>query len=274
MKKKRSKPKRRLKFKMPSGFKLISAIAFLIAGILYTGNLFAQNSILKMEMKEYQEKEELTPTTFPTETVEPESELLKVTKKNYKQVTPTLTTIFYTPPPTPLPTQVSRTDNGQVKQQIINDIAQYNAQRQELINQEAQYCNDETEKAKQTYDPQIQALEQQINELKEQKSIVCPYGEFSEACMVGRISTQLDQLDGQIRIILGQINNLQTDRNNIMSLACGGTISFPDVYTYIQPHVSTYYKIQSQGSGYVMYDLSGSVYLKIQPDGSGGYIVY
>ena len=51
MKKKRSKPKRRLKFKMPSGFKLISAIAFLIAGILYTGNLFAQNSILKMEMK-------------------------------------------------------------------------------------------------------------------------------------------------------------------------------------------------------------------------------
>lgn len=101
MKKKKSRFKRMLKFKIPSRLPIFTIVGLMIFGILYAGNLFAQNAVLKMKMEEYEKEEKLTPTTTPTATpTETAPTLLEITKKIYKQVTPTPTAIIYTPPPT------------------------------------------------------------------------------------------------------------------------------------------------------------------------------
>jgi hypothetical protein len=199
-------------------------------------------------------------------------------------ISPTPTTILRkskttTPTSQPVVNSVSKTDynDGQLKQQLIESINRYNEQVRQQQNQQAQKCNEGTQNANQEYDPQIQSIQTQIDDLEKQKSEVCPYGEFAEACMVGSIRKQLDYLNGQIGILQKQINSLQTNKNNVISLACGGDVSFPEtsVYSYVQSSVPTYFRIESQtGGSYVIYDNSGSLYWRVQPDGSGGYVVY
>lgn len=210
----------------------------------------------------------ISPTNSPTPTIKP---LHKVIIDN--------TYSYPTDTPTSYPTPTQTVDNSQLKQEILNALSNYNNQVQQLKVQEQQLCVDQTNKINAKYNPQITAIQQQIDTLNQQENSICPDGLLSEACRVGSNYTQVQYIQSQINSLTGQISSLQQEeQQEKSSLPCSSPYYQPQttsIPTYVKQNVPQVLNIQSDPgtNGYLIWGENGT-YVHVQPNGLGGYTAW